>query len=73
VDRGYFKLSYFESIDTAGGFYVVRAKATVNPLVTAAYNRQGKLLKRFTYKKQKDDKYLGRKRPSFKTSPVDLS
>lgn len=49
--RGYLKLSYLESIDTAGGFYVVRAKTTVNPVVTAADNRQGKLLKRFTYKK----------------------
>jgi hypothetical protein len=51
----------------------VWAKTAVNPLVTAAYNWQGKLLKRFTYNKQKDDKYLGRKRPSFKTSPADLS
>jgi hypothetical protein len=51
ADRRYFKLSYLESIDTAGGFYVVRTKTTVNPVVTTAYNRQGKLLKRFTYKK----------------------
>ncbi|MFT6920535.1 MAG: hypothetical protein ACJA2G_003187, partial [Cognaticolwellia sp.] len=28
-----------EPIDPAGGFYVVQAKATVNPVVTAAYNR----------------------------------
>jgi len=42
ADRGYFKLSYLESIDTAGGFYVVRAKTTVNPVVTAAFNRHGK-------------------------------
>jgi hypothetical protein len=41
ADRGYFKLSYLESIDTAGGFYVVRAKTAINPVVTAAYNRQG--------------------------------
>jgi hypothetical protein len=39
ADRIYFKLSYLEPIDTAGGFYVVQAKATVNPVVTAAYNR----------------------------------
>jgi outer membrane protein assembly factor BamD (BamD/ComL family) len=55
-DRGYFKLSYLESIDTAGGFYVVRAKTTVNPIVVAAFNRQGKVLKRFSQKKQKDVK-----------------
>lgn len=42
ADRGYFKLSYLESIDTAGGFYVVRAKKTVNPTVVTAFNRHGK-------------------------------
>jgi len=56
ADRGYFKLSYLESIDTVGGFYVVRAKTTVNPLVVAAFNRHGKALKRFTQRKQKDVK-----------------
>jgi hypothetical protein len=56
ADRGYFKLSYLESIDTAGGFYVVSAKTTVNPIVVAGFNRQGKVLKRFSQKKQKDVK-----------------
>ncbi|MBH0059481.1 IS4 family transposase, partial [Pseudoalteromonas sp. SWXJZ94C] len=56
ADRGYFKLSYLESIDTAGGFYVVRAKTTVNPTVVAAFNRHGNALKRFSQKKQKDVK-----------------
>lgn len=56
ADRGYFKLSYLESIDTAGGFYVVRAKTTVNPTVIAAFNRHGNALKRFSQKKQKDVK-----------------
>jgi hypothetical protein len=56
ADRGYFKLSYLESIDAAGGFYVVRAKTTVNPTVVAVFNRKGITLKRFTSKKQKDVK-----------------
>jgi len=56
ADRGYFKLSYLESIDNAGGFYVVRAKTTVNPTVVTAFNRHKKILKRFTQKKQKDVK-----------------
>jgi len=55
ADRGYFKLSYLESIDIAGGFYIVRARTTVNPVV-AAFNRHGKVLKRFSQKKQKDVK-----------------
>jgi hypothetical protein len=56
ADRGYFKLSYLESIDNAGGFYVVRAKTTVNPTVVTAFNRHKKILKRFAQKKQKDVK-----------------
>ena len=61
ADRGYFKLSYLEEIDHAGGFYVVRAKTTVNPMVTAGFNRNGKPLKRFQQKKQKAvKKYIRR-------------
>ncbi|PAJ75776.1 IS4 family transposase [Pseudoalteromonas sp. NBT06-2] len=56
ADRGYFKLSYLESIDIAGGFYIVRVRTTVNPVVVSAYNRHGKALKRFSQKKQKDVK-----------------
>jgi len=56
ADRGYFKLSYLESINTAGGFYIVRAKTTVNPSVVAAFNHHGKALKRFSQKKQKNVK-----------------
>ncbi len=56
ADRGYFKLSYLDDINTAGGYYIVRAKKTVNPVVTAAFNRKGKPLKRFTQKKQKNVK-----------------
>jgi hypothetical protein len=61
ADRGYFKLSYLDDIDQAGGSYVVRAKTTVNPLVIAGFNRLGKPLKRFKQKKQKAvKKYIRR-------------
>lgn len=53
ADRGYFKLSYLQEIDNIGGSYIVRAKTTVNPMVIQAFSRNGKLLKRFTAKKQK--------------------
>ena len=53
ADRGYFKLSYLDEIDQAGGSYIVRAKTTVNPMVVAGFNRHGKPLKRFKQKKQK--------------------
>ncbi|AGH44465.1 hypothetical protein C427_2356 [Paraglaciecola psychrophila 170] len=54
ADRGYYKLSYLESIDTAGGFYLVRT--TDNPIVVAAFSRHDKVLKRLLPKKQKDVK-----------------
>ncbi len=53
ADRGYFKLSYLDEIDQAGGAYVVRAKTTVNPMVVAGFNKAGKPLKRFQKIKQK--------------------
>lgn len=61
ADRGYFKLSYLDEIDHAGGSYVVRAKTTVNPMVVAGFNNKGKPLKRFQQMKQKAvKKYIRR-------------
>ena len=61
ADRGYFKLSYLDEIDQAGGSYVVRAKTTVNPIVVAGFNKNGKPLKRFQGIKQKAvKKYIRR-------------
>jgi len=61
ADRGYFKLSYLDSINQAGGFYVVRAKKTSNPLVINGFNSKGNALKRFNQKKLKDvKKYIRR-------------
>jgi hypothetical protein len=61
ADRGYFKLSYLEEIEQAGGSYIVRAKTTVNPMVVAGFNKNGKPLKRFQQMKQKAvKKYIRR-------------
>ena len=57
ADRGYFKLSYLDSIHQAGGSYLVRAKTTVNSLVLLGVNAQGKRLKRFDNVKLKDVKH----------------
>ena len=63
ADRGYFKLSYLKEIEDAGGAYVVRAKATSNPLILAGYNAQGKRLKRFNQVKlQAVKKHIRRSR-----------
>lgn len=48
ADRGYFKLSYLHAPDKAGGFYLVRGKATSNPQVVMGCTATGKVLKRFT-------------------------
>ncbi|RLV57860.1 IS4 family transposase, partial [Parashewanella curva] len=56
ADRGYFKLSYLDSINKADGCYLVRAKATSNPLVLSGVNANGKELKRFKKAKLKDVK-----------------
>ena len=56
ADRGYFKLSYLDSIAQAGGFYIVRAKKSCNPLVINGFNSKGTALKRFKQKKLKDVK-----------------
>jgi len=61
ADRGYFKLSYLDAINKTGGFYIVRAKKSSNPLVQAGFNGQGKALKRFTNKQLKAvKKYIRR-------------
>lgn len=56
ADRGYFKLSYLDSINKADGCYLVRAKTTSNPLVLSGVNANGKELKRFKKVKLKDVK-----------------
>ncbi|MFC0178521.1 IS4 family transposase [Thorsellia kenyensis] len=41
MDAGYFDIGYLEKISKSGGFFIVRAKANINPLVVAKYNKMG--------------------------------
>lgn len=60
-DRGYFKLSYFDDIETNGGFYLSRSKTSFKPDIIAGFNRAGKVLKRFKNKNLKQlKKYIRR-------------
>ena len=52
-DRGYFKLSYFDDIETQGGFFLSRSKTSFKPDIIAGFNRVGKVLKRFKNKNLK--------------------
>src|SRR5213596_4379622 len=45
ADRGYLNLTYLSDVAHQGGFFVVRAKEALNPLVIAAYREDGKPLK----------------------------
>ena len=47
ADRGYFARPYFEALDTAGGYFIVRAGQGINPLIVAARRADGRRVKRF--------------------------
>jgi len=45
ADRGYLDLAYVRDIDRHGGFFIVRAKAGLNPRVLTAFREDGERLK----------------------------
>ena len=46
-DRGYFSKDYLQAVDHAGGFFIIRAKADVNPLIQRAIGPDGREVKAF--------------------------
>src|SRR2546427_7546618 len=44
ADRGYLDLHYLRRLQDAGGFFIIRAKAVMNPHVSDAYREDGKRL-----------------------------
>ena len=44
ADRGYFDREYLGAVDGAGGYFVMRASASVNPKVQGAYTWEGEAL-----------------------------
>ena len=44
ADRGYFEKKYLADVARAGGFFVVRASVSINPVVRAAYDSRGEEL-----------------------------
>ena len=44
ADRGYFEKEYLADVDRAGGTFVVRASASINPVVRRAYTCRGEEL-----------------------------
>ena len=45
ADRGYFKEKYLMDVDGAGGSFIVRGKANMNPSVRRAYRKDGSEIK----------------------------
>jgi len=45
ADRGYIDLHYMSRVQDAGGFFIIRAKAGMNPQVTEAFREDGKRLR----------------------------
>ena len=53
IDRGYFDLSWFDAVDRQGGFYVARAKNSLNPIVDEGWKEDGAALKHVKEKRLK--------------------
>src|SRR2546425_3816608 len=45
ADRGYLDLHYMRRVQDAGGFFLIRAKAGMNPQVLEAFREDGKRLR----------------------------
>ena len=48
ADRGYFDRGYLGAVDRAGGYFVMRASASVNPKVRGAYTWEGEALEEWS-------------------------
>ena len=54
ADCGYFARAYFQSLDAAGGSFIVRAGLAINPLIIRALGPDGREVKRFANRHLKD-------------------
>lgn len=56
ADRGYFGTRYLREVDEAGGYFIVRGAANINPLIVKATGPDGREIKRFRNAYLKDVK-----------------
>jgi hypothetical protein len=47
ADRGYLSIDYMRALDTAGGYFIIRGKANMNPLILKAMGPDGRELTQF--------------------------
>ena len=57
ADRGYFGTQYLQAVDKAGGFFIVRGKANMSPLILKAIHPDGRELKQFRNQRLKPVKH----------------
>jgi len=50
ADRGYVDLHYLRRVQDEGGFFLIRAKAGMNPQVLEAFREDGKRLRSLRHK-----------------------
>jgi len=58
ADRGYFGMPYLQAVDTAGGFFIVRGKSDMNPLILKATGPDGREVERLRDRRLKEAKHL---------------
>ncbi len=68
ADRGYFDTRYLQSVDVAGGFFIVRGVPGINPLIVKAIRPDGREVKTF-----RDQRLKAVKRQLSKYDCLDLT
>ena len=58
ADRGYFGTQYLQAVDRADGFFIVRGKSSMNPLILRAIGPDGCEVERLHGKRLKEVKHL---------------
>jgi hypothetical protein len=53
-DRGYYANPYLQALDAAGGFFIVRGKSNLNPLILRAIAADGREVKRLRNRRLKE-------------------
>ncbi len=53
-DRGYYGNPYLQALDAAGGFFIVRGKFNINPLILRAIGADGREVKRLRNRRLKE-------------------
>ncbi len=53
-DRGYYGNPYLQALDAAGGFFIVRGKSNINPLILRAIGADGREVKRLRNRRLKE-------------------